>query len=509
MRDSAPSPRRRTAAARLLSLAGALLLLAALCAAPGRAARPASADSARLDRTIRFLQGVQNYDGGFGGQVGAPSDPLFSAWVAIALAAGGVNPRDQRLPGGSDVYTYVTRHAAALTKTTDVERATLVAVAAGESPRDFGGRDLVQAILARQLPSGAFAFDPGGTTGYVNATAFAILSLSTLHEPAVGAALRRGAGWLLRVQDPSGAWGYAPGTGLSTDTTASVIEALHAIGRTGTVQEQRAWGYIGALRNPDGGFGFDATLRESNSASTAWIVQAMWAARIDPARTPAGTHSPLAYLASMQQPDGAIRWKASGDLDPIWMTAYAAPAYGGDALPVTPVAREVRVVARAGKTTAVARRAPHDAPASVEGQGGFSTRRGEAIAGGGGRGAPLFSRPQPQSQGTRAGGARRLTPARTTHGGAEAGSGGGTGAPQALSGTAAAGGASSGPVTGVVIGDPRRAGASPAAPGLTGAQAGGPRHGAGLALAIAALLLLTAGAGAGLERRRQAKGALG
>ena len=301
---------------------------------------------------------MQNADGGFGGSVGAPSDPLFSAWVTIALAAGGVNPRDQKLPGGSDVYTYVTRHAGALTKTTDFERAALVAVAAGTSPRDFGGRDLVRTILERQLDDGAFPFDPNGSTGYVNATAFAILPLSTLHERPVDAALRRGADWLLSVQDPSGAWGYAPGTELSSDTTAGVIEALHAIGRTGTAQEQRAWDYIRALQNPDGGFGFNAALPESNSASTSWVVQAMWAAGIDPARFAPGKGSPLDYLASMQQPDGAIRWKASDDLNSIWMTAYAAPAYGGRQLPVTPVARAVHVVASAQQTTAV-RRQPH------------------------------------------------------------------------------------------------------------------------------------------------------
>ncbi len=494
---------RRRGAAPALALLGALLLLlgAALwLATPGRAARPDAANGARLDRTIRFLQDVQNADGGFGGEVGAPSDPLFSAWVAIALAAGGVNPRDQRLPGGDDVYAYVTHHAGALSKTTDFERAALVAAAAGASPRDFGGRDLARAILARQLPSGAFAYDPHGTTGFVNATAFAILPLSTLHEPLVDAALQRGADWMLSVQDASGAWGYAPGTELSSDTTAGVIEALHALGRTGTPQEQRAWDYLRGLQNADGGFGFNAPLPESNSASTSWVVQAMWAAGIDPARFAPDRPSPLDYLASMQQPNGAIRWKRSDDVNSIWMTAYAAPAYGGRALPVTPVARAVHVVARAERTTAVPARRPHAAADGLDGQGGFSTRRGEVIAGGGGRGAALFSRPQPQSQGRRAGGVRQTTPSSAAHGGAAAGTGSGGDATAQPGGHG--GGADAGPVTGVVIGDTRKPGAAPAAPGLLGAQAGGPEHGAALALAIVGLLLLCAGAGAGLERRR-------
>ena len=187
--------------------------------------------------------------------------------------------------------------------------------------------------------------------------------------------------------------------------TAGVIQALRALGRTGTPQEQRAWDYLRSLQNDDGGFGFDTALRESNSASTSWVVQAMWAAGIDPARFAPGKGDPLDYLASMQQANGAIRWKRSDALNSIWMTAYAAPAYGGRPLPVTPVARAVRVVAHAEQTTAVpARRAPQaSADDGLDGQGGFSTRRGEVISGGGGRGAALFSRPQPQSQGGRRG----------------------------------------------------------------------------------------------------------
>ncbi|HEX7289927.1 MAG TPA: prenyltransferase/squalene oxidase repeat-containing protein, partial [Conexibacter sp.] len=262
------------------------------CARPeatGPAGRAAGApDESRLDLTVRFLQDAQNADGGFGGTRGAPSDPTFSAWVALALAAAGINPRDQARPGGADAYAYLSAHAGVLSATTDFERAALVAVAAGASPRDFGGMDLVAAILARQLPSGAFAAQAGGATGYVNATAFALLPLSALRDPALDVALHRGADWLLSVQEPDGAWGFAPGREPSSDTTAAVLQALRAVGRGGTPQEARAWDYLRALRNPDGGYGFDAAHRESNTASTAWVAQAMWAAGRDPAAAPAG-----------------------------------------------------------------------------------------------------------------------------------------------------------------------------------------------------------------------------
>lgn len=457
--------------------------------APTAAAAAGTGDQARLDLTIRFLQDAQNADGGFGGSRGAASDPLFSAWVAIALAAGGVNPQDQAKPGGADVYTYVAQHAGALEWTTDFERAALVADAAGTSPRDFGGVDLADAILARQLPSGAFAYAAGGKTGYVNATAFAILALVPLHDPAVDAALQRGADWLLTVQERDGSWGYAPGAEPSGDTTAAVLQALHAVGRTGTPQEADAWTYVSGLRNPDGGFGFSATVPQSNTASTAWIAQAMWAAGIDPSSASDGGPSPLDYLASMQRGDGSIAWKAGDDRNSVWMTAYAAPAYAGRPLPLAAVPRAVR-------TPAPAAAQPTEAPtgaldgAAAAGRGGVGTARGGAvIAGGGGNGAPLFGRPQPQSRGRTPGGVRDTDPRATRT----------RAAAQTRRPHRAHHGTSGGDphVTGTVLG--RR----PAvAPGLRGAEAGGRTPGPELPLALVGALLLCAALGAQLERRR-------
>ena len=189
-RDRLP-PRRRTAdlhqaPGRRVSKASRarvtkLLVLGALAVAallPGAAAAtpPWTANQGQLDKTVSYMRGAQNADGGFGGAAGQPSDPLFSAWVVMALAAAGINPKDQHVVGGIDAYTYVTAHADALSDTTDFERAMLVAVASGTSPRDFGGRDLIAAILTRRLPDGSFTHAAGGTTGGINDTAFAMLA---------------------------------------------------------------------------------------------------------------------------------------------------------------------------------------------------------------------------------------------------------------------------------------------------------------------------------------------
>ncbi len=96
--------RRRSPAVILV----VVLLAAATPAAAGAA--PDATNQARLDRTIRYLQEAQSPDGGFGGASGAESGQGFSAWVALALAAAGVNPQDQAKPGGVDAYGFLVRH---------------------------------------------------------------------------------------------------------------------------------------------------------------------------------------------------------------------------------------------------------------------------------------------------------------------------------------------------------------------------------------------------------------
>ena len=185
----------------LAVLAAAIFTLIAIGpAAGGRALASVrwTGNQGQLDRSVAYLQGAQNPDGGFGGVKGAASDPLFTAWVGLGLAAAGVNPQDQRAPGGgTDMYTYLTANVPGPdADTTDVERAALVAVAATGSAHDVGGHDLAAAILARQRPDGSFPHAAGGTAGGINDTAFAILPLSA--EPGLGDALARAATWLRR-----------------------------------------------------------------------------------------------------------------------------------------------------------------------------------------------------------------------------------------------------------------------------------------------------------------------
>jgi prenyltransferase beta subunit len=489
---------------------GALTAVLAACAAlsvcpvrPALAATPNATNQARLDSTVRYLQDAQNADGGFGGEPGGESDPDFSAWVALALAAAGINPQDQAQPGGVDVYTYLAEHAGELKLTTDFERALLVVDASGTSPRDFAGVDLVGQILERQITGapeeGAFVHQTGEATAGINDTVFAILALSPVREPAVQEAVQRAASWLEDEQNPDGSWpAVCPKTAVTTcakngpesgevDMTGAAIEALNAAGRHDTLSQEEAFEYLHKAQNPDGGFPEYPWESEPNVASSAWAVQAIWSAGQSPeAWVGTAGGEPLSYMASMQQPDGHIRFKEKEESLGVWMTAYVAPAFAGQALPIPAVREAVPPTTTSAESSSAT---PVAQITAEPGQGGESSQPGSGvIAGGGGSGAALFSRPQPQSKGATPGGVRQLgntykQASKRSHTKRPGGQQGGS------------------EVRGVLIGAQARDTLGPGAPGLHSAGAGGNQR-SWLAFTVEGAIALLLLAGSQLERRR-------
>jgi prenyltransferase beta subunit len=499
-----------------------------------------------LDSMVRYLQNDQNADGGFGREPGAGSNNDVSAWVALALAAAGINPRDQtpadqHYIGGHSVYGYLAEQAGTLSSTTDFERELLVVDATGTSPTDFGGVNLLATILQRQMTrpgpnDGAFVHDAGSDEPAMNDTIFAILALSPIHQPAVQAAVRAAAEWVEREQDCDRGWpatayrtggacptggGSLAGEPLSeVDMTGAAIEALNAAGRQGAAKEveQHAFEYLKTAQDANGGFSEQPGNPEPNVASTAWVVQAMWSAGFNPETwvTHSGLSSeePLGYMASLQQEDGHIRWEQSQEWNGVWMTAYVGVAMNGDTYPPQP------------PSYAGLPQAPTET--SGNGQGGESSKPGGGVtAGGGGNGAPLFSRPQSGSKGHAPGGVRQLEDRRheTTKHHRNPGSPRKTPVPTATSASfhhakkhdpashkgtggvaltgagAGGGGQSSGrEVKGILIGAPTGA-LEPGAPGLHAARAG-ENQSSWLAIGIAAAALALVLLGAFVELRR-------
>jgi len=378
----------------------ATLVLGGLLLAVSASAAPNPANRASLDRTVRYLQEAQQANGGFGA-AGEPSQ-ITSAWTAIALAAAGINPRNQRRPGGVDAFSYLVSNyrqgideseCAPIACTTTFERELMVVNASGTNPHDFGGVDLAAELLSRARSDGAFPHVPGGQPG-VNDTIFAIFALAPIEEPGAQAAIGPAADWIESIQLPGGGWAWnASSSRDEVDMTGAAIQALIAAGRGRNEAVEEGIDYLRQAQNADGGFPEFPGNPESNVASTAWGVQGVWAVGENPEDWRSGPQAqePLGYMESLQQPDGHIRWKLSQDLNGIWMTAYCSVALGGQVWPIpeAPLSDD-----------------PVQAPKAGQGEG---TQSGAGvIAGGGGRGAPLFSRPKPQSKGETPGGARIL-----------------------------------------------------------------------------------------------------
>ncbi len=340
-RERGPVPAGRPGAitAPLAAIAAVLLAtsLALSGAGAARASEPvaaanAVAAAARVDgsRELAYLASAQNSDGGFGGAPGQSSSELYSAWVAVGLAAVGRNPLSVRR-NGHTVLDAIRAEASTLEGAGDLERTILALRACGVSVHSLSGGDPVKRLLRFRQPGGSFG-------GLSNLTAFAILALRAAGWPArnpiVGSAER----WLARQQESDGGFGFATrGAGSDLDDTGSALQALAAAGVHSGAVLTRAVAYITRAQNLDGGFPETAG-GESNSQSSAWAIQGLVAAsRNVEAITRAGSRSPLGYLESLLAPNGSVRYSRTGSQSPVWVTAQALTALAGKPFPVAPV----------------------------------------------------------------------------------------------------------------------------------------------------------------------------
>ncbi|HEV3053045.1 MAG TPA: prenyltransferase/squalene oxidase repeat-containing protein [Solirubrobacteraceae bacterium] len=202
-----------------------------------------------------------------------------------------------------------------------LERAILVAHAAGVPPTDFGGHDLL-AALERDIRHDGSVADEG------DLTMFAVLAL---RAAGVGPPARM-LQWLVRQQNADGGFSYkTKGVLADVDDTGAALEALAG---TAPAALRRAVAFIRAAQNRDGGFPNEPG-GASNAQSTAWAVQGLIADRVNPSRiTTHRSPSPVGYLRSLVTRSGAIDYARRLSLTPVWVTAEAIPALDGKPLPL-------------------------------------------------------------------------------------------------------------------------------------------------------------------------------
>ena len=171
----------------------------------------------------------------------------------------------------------------------------------------------------------------------VNLTSFAVLAL----RGAGVAPQARTLTWLARQQDSDGGFSFGVAGGQSdVDDTGSVLEALAGDrSRAATVARARAIAYLRHQQDRDGGFPSQPG-QGSNAQSTAWAIQGLVAAGVDPGSLHrGGSVSPLAYLHSLINPNGSVDYARGNRQTPVWVTGEALMALERRPLPLAaPVA---------------------------------------------------------------------------------------------------------------------------------------------------------------------------
>jgi hypothetical protein len=284
----------------------------------GVAARPAG-----LHSTLDWLRGQQNADGGFGSPA---SDSGIATETALAFIASGIAPTEVQR-GGISLHDYLLRQAPTYSRRpAGAAKLVLVVQAAGQSPRAFGGVDLVQAIG-----------QPGAEGQYGQSLyehAYCLLALSSVGTSVPTVARER----LLRTQIADGSWSFAgsgqPGEG-DTNTTAIVLQALVAIGQERSPAIARALRYLQENRASEGGFAYNVvpgTPAVADANSTAVVAQALLA--VDEPANGAGWGRSIDRLRAFRNGNGSFRWKDDQLTDSnLFATVQALPALAGYYLP--------------------------------------------------------------------------------------------------------------------------------------------------------------------------------
>ena len=306
-----------------LAIPLAALVVAMLIAGAALAPAGARAAAGALP-AVRYLQSIQNADGGWGTGPRTPSTAVQTSWSVIGLAAAGYDPLSVRR-GGRSPEPLLRRYAARSRSVADLERTALALAAAGLSPRTGG---LSVRLHRAQGTDGSFG-------RLVNLTSYGILALRAGGVAARSSAVRRAASWLERRQNRDGGFNFAGRGGPSgADDTAAAVMALAAAGRGRSRAVRRAAARLGRTQNPDGGYALQPP-GASNAQSTATVVQALVAAGRNPDRQHRrGARSPLTYLRSLQASSGLVRYSRTSAQTPVWVTAEALAALARRPLPV-------------------------------------------------------------------------------------------------------------------------------------------------------------------------------
>jgi hypothetical protein len=216
------------------------------------------------------------------------------------------------------------------------KRAGFLAVAvagADENPQNFAGLDLVISMTNYYSPTTG-AYDQNNI-----GQAWAILGWRAANTNTTPVPLTA-TQFLATRTNTNGGWAWSiPGNDSDTNTTAMALQALIAGGECITSPNiDNGLQYLKSAQNTDGGFTYDPKSvwgTDSDTNSTAYVVQALLAAGEDPldAAWTVNGSNPISYLLGMQLPGGSFEWQAGYGAN-LLATQQAVPALLGQPFPL-------------------------------------------------------------------------------------------------------------------------------------------------------------------------------
>lgn len=303
------------------SVAGVLLVAVALGTVLVAPAPAGAATTDEANQAAAWLKAQQNDDGGFGASPGADSSVNITARSMLGLAAAEINPLDVKAAKKTPL-AYLKDRRKSLDDASDIALVILALKTVNSDPRDFEGRDLVEALRVRSGKGYSYG-------NKVNVAAFAALAFQSVKAQGMRDNV---VDWLRSVQTDNGGWGISSEAKSDPDSTGTVLQA-----RPGTKSIRKAMAYLRGVQQSSGGFASGGTV---NSQSTGLVVTGSIASGKGPNFLKQNGNSGLDFLLQRQADDGAIWYSKSSDQTRVWVTADTIPALAGIALPISSPARE-------------------------------------------------------------------------------------------------------------------------------------------------------------------------
>jgi hypothetical protein len=264
-------------------------------------------------KAFDFLTAQQKEDGSFG-------EDLFTDWTAVALASG--NYQDQTIK----LIKYFGDSKLKNPSLTDYERRSMALMALGLNPYDTNGENYIEKIVT------GFDSKQFGDPNQDNDDIFALIVLQNAGYGQNDKIINDDLNFVLSEQKEDGSWDSSVDmTGAAIEMLATFKDPLLEFGSQpklaplaggGEIKNAlaKAENFLKQNQKDNGSWG-------NSASSTAWVLEGILALNEKPEDWIKNDHTPLDYLATIQDIDGGV--KDASISNKIWETAYVVSTLSG------------------------------------------------------------------------------------------------------------------------------------------------------------------------------------